>query len=188
MKLRPITKNKRGAITDIFVFMILAFVFVAISITMYFVGQTTKEGLHEREEGIQAIVGNSTNVTEAIDTYIGSVTSAYENLKWIAVFYIFGLVLAMIVTSVLTTKSPMWFAVYILVVLIGISMSAYLSNAYETIFLNSDVLGETANQFTGASWFFLYLPYEVAVVGFLVGVLNFINMIRISREGGYTIG
>jgi hypothetical protein len=179
-------QNRKGAITDIFIVMILAFVFVAISIAMYYVGTTTQGALHDREQSIQSLVGNSTNVSLAIDTYIGAVTNAYENLKWITVAYIFGLMLAMIVTSVLVTKNPVYFAVYVLAVLIGVSMSAYISNAYEDIFLNSAVLGPTANQFVGASWFFLYLPYEIAVIGFLVAVLNFINMVRISRAGGYT--
>lgn len=169
--------NKRGGLTDLFLFMALGFAIVLFMVVMVFVGNTAYTKLNENSDAFQKALGTSGNATEIIDNTMGQVNVAYNSLKWISFVLIFGLALSILLTSFLVKTYPVFFVPYIFIVVIAVIVSAPISNAYETIYQNP-TLASTFSGFFGASWIFLHLPIWVSVIGIIAGVLMFINVIR----------
>lgn len=169
--------NKQGGLTDLFLFMALAFAMVLFMVIMVYVGNTAYTKLSEKAPAFQKALGNSGNATEIINSSVGQVNVAYSSLKWISVMLIFGLMLSILLTSFLVRTYPVFFVPYIFIVVIAVIVSVPISNAYETIYQNP-TLASSFSGFFGATWIFLHLPIWITVIGILAGVLMFINVIR----------
>jgi len=176
MKLKPIT-NKKGAMTDLILFMALAFIIVMFSVIMFFVATRTYDSLMGKSAVIQKALGDDGNATEIINSTFGQVPNAYQSLKWITVILIFGLALSILISSFLVRTNPIFFVPYTIILVISIIISVPISNTYETIYQNP-ILAESFSGFWGATWIFLNLPIWVTVIGLIAGVLMFINVAR----------
>ncbi len=170
-------KNKKGALTDLFLFMAVAFAMIIFMVAMTYVGNTTYSKLQERAPQIQKALGNSENATQLIEDTYGKVPMSYTALKWISVMLIFGLMLSIILTSFLVKTNPVFFVPYVFIIILAIIVAVPISNAYESISANP-TLAPTFTGFFGASWIFLHLPIWVAGIGILAGVLMFVNVLR----------
>lgn len=170
-------RNKKGGLTDLFLFMAVSFAMVMFMVIMVYVGNTAYTKLNENSEAFQKALGTSGNATEIIDDSMGQVNVAYSSLKWISVMLIFGLALSILLSSFLVRTYPVFFVPYIFIVIIAVIISVPISNAYETIYQNP-TLASTFEGFFGATWIFLHLPIWISVIGILAGVLMFINVIR----------
>jgi flagellar biosynthesis protein FliQ len=169
--------NKRGAFTDLFIFLAFAFVIIVFMGTMTFIGKTTYDKFMEQAPVLQAQMGESGNATEIIENTLGQVNYSYGALKWISVMLIFGLALSIFLTSFLVKTNPVFFVPYVLIVIIAVIVAVPLSNTYEGLY-NDATLGLTFQGFFGASWIFMNLPIWIAVIGILAGILMFINVSR----------
>lgn len=176
MKIKPIIKNRTGALSDIFLFMVISFVIVMFSVIMFFIATKTYDSL-KTNEGLQKGLGNDGNASQIIDESFGKVPNAYQSLKWITFVLIFGFALSILITSFLVKTNPIFFVPYTIILVIAIIVSVPLSNTYETIYQNP-LLAESFSGFWGATWIFLHLPIWVTVIGLLAGVLMFINAVR----------
>jgi hypothetical protein len=175
--MRSLLKNKRGAFTDLFLFMGLAFLVVIFMVMMTFASNVVFKELNENSDAIQRGLGDSGNATEIIQGSVGKVVEAYGSLKWISVVLIFGFALSILLTSFLVRTNPVFFVPYILIVVIAVIVSVPLSNTYEQVYQHPE-LAETFAGFFGATWIFLHLPIWVLVIGVLAGILMFINVVR----------
>ena len=175
--MRSLIKNKRGAFTDLFIFLAFAFIIIIFFGGMTFIGQTTYNKFMEQAPELQEQVGGSGNITEIIDNTLGQVNYSYSALKWISIMLIFGLMLSILLTSFLVRTNPVFFVPYTILVIIAVIVSVPLSNTYETLY-NDATLGLTFQGFFGASWIFFHLPIWISVIGILAGVLMFINVSR----------
>jgi len=185
MKLRPIVpKNKRGGFSDLFIFMIFAFVIILISVVWVYMGGLVEERLQETvgQMDLHDTVGN--NASQVITNTMGAVNNSFGALPWITVFLIGGMVLSIFIGSYLVTTKPIFFIPYIFVVIIAIVVSVPMSNAYETI-LNEQTLASTFTAFSGASWIMLNLPIWITIIGISGGIIMFSQMGKRKEETYY---
>lgn len=164
--------NKKGGFSDLFIFMIFAFVIVLISVVYVYMGNTIEDELQNTlgQMDLHDTVGN--NASEVIDNTMGSVNISYGALHWITIFLIVGMILSIFIGSYLVTTKPIFFIPYIFIVIIAIVVSVPMSNAYETI-MNNEVLAGTFQEFTGANWIMLNLPVWITIIGFVGGIIMY---------------
>lgn len=174
--MKSIVRSKRGAMTDLFLFMAIAFVIILFSVIMFYVGGRTYSALLSND-GIQKGLGADGNATDIVNHTVGKVVLAFQSLKWITFVLIFGFALSILMTSFLVKTNPIFFVPYTIILIIAIICSVPMSNAYETIYQNP-LLAESFSGFWGATWIFLHLPIWITTIGLLAGVLMFINVVR----------
>lgn len=175
--------NKRGGMTDIFIFMIVSFIIVLIcGIFIYFGGITYSE--------IQSNLGGkmigTANTTQVIDSTIGKVNTAYQSLYWISWFLIVGMVISIFIGSYLVTTKPVFFIPYIFVTIIAIVVGAAISNAYEQIIQTPELASIFFNM-VGANFIMLKLPLWLAIIGIGGAIIMFSRMGSgdVQTYGGY---
>jgi len=169
--------DKRGGLSDLFLWMSLAFVIVLFSVVMFFIGNKTYTALITNAPAMQKALGNDGNATEIINSTFGKIPISYGALKWITTMLIFGLALSILITSFLVRTNPIFFVPYLFILIIAVIVAVPISNSYEIIYQNP-VLAESFSGFWGANFIFLHLPLWVAVIGIVAGVLLFVNVVR----------
>lgn len=167
--------NKKGAFTDLFLWMGIAFVIVLFMVIMTYVGTTTYNALSENAANIGA--SSEAEGQAIIDDTFGKVPNAYTSLRWISTMLIIGYALSIIVSSFLVKSNPVFFVPYVFVLILAVIISVPISNSYEVVYQNP-TLASTFTGFFGATWIFLHLPIWVAVIGIIAGILMFINVLR----------
>lgn len=170
--------NKKGALTDLIVLCIVAFVLVVVSGLMYYAVVTTKAQLLAIAPTISAQTG--TNMTLIVENSLNPVIGSYDNLPWICVMIIVGNILSIIIFSALVRTNAAWFWAYVLIVAISAIIAVSISNAYEVI-ANYPDFSSTFDHFTVANALVLNLPIIVMVTGLIGATILFIN-IRWSEQ------
>jgi len=173
----PLTDDKKGAFTDLFVIIVVGFIAVVFFATWIF--------MHGELTSTLRGLGNmgASNFTDATNRTFGQVDATLPALRWIAVVIFFSMIIAMFVSNFLIKANPVFFAVYVFILIIAIVFSAYVSNAYETLLTINDV-GPEVQQFTGMNYIFINLPIWITVVGFIGGIILFIGIFRDTGQGG----
>ena len=168
-------RNKRGGFTDLFIFMIFAFVIVLISVLWVYMGGMAQDQLHASMDGMDLgdTVGN--NVSVVIDNTIGDFNTSISALHWITVFLIAGMILSIFIGSYLVTTKPIFFIPYLFIVIIAIVVAVPMSNAYETL-MSNPTLASTFTGFLGANWIMLNLPIWITIIGITGGIIMFSRM------------
>jgi len=176
--LRPLVKkNKRGGFTDLFLFMIFAFVIILVSVVMTYIGIRTEDQLQESlgKMDLHDTMGNNASVV--IDNTVGVTNTTFLALRWITVFLIGGMILSIFIGSYLVTTKPIFFIPYLFIVIIAIIVSVPMSNAYETL-MSEPTLANTFTGFFGANWIMLNLPIWITIIGITGGIIMFSRMGR----------
>jgi len=174
--------NKRGQFTDLFVFMIIAVILLFVSGLFIYMGIRVDTQLDESFTGM-TVGSGEVNYTEVKDDTFGNVNVAYQSLYWIAILIIVGMIIAIFIGSYMVTSRPVFFVPYILVVIIAIIVSVGLSNAYQDVVENPELVNTFSN-FIGANFIMYNLPMWIAVIGFVGGMIMFVRMKQ--EEGGYS--
>ena len=169
-------KGKRGGFTDLFIFMILAFVIVLISVIMIYIGNETEDQLQKTIGKMDLHDSTGQNASQVITSTFGAVNQSYAALYWIAIFLIGGMIVGIFIGSYLVTTKPIFFIPYIFIVIIATIVAVPISNAYETL-ANTKDLASTFTGFTGANWIMLNLPIWIVIIGFTGAMIMF------SRRG-----
>lgn len=112
---------------------------------------------------------NAVNLTDAVQKTIVPVNAAMSQLHWIAFAILFSLAFIVILECYFVRSNPVFFFIHILVIILGIIGSIYISNYYETL-MTTGILAPTIMGFKAASNLVLYLPLWVAVIG-IVGLI-----------------
>ena len=177
-------KNKHGGFSDLFIFMILAFITIFICVIMIYIANTTTDQLHLTMDGMDLGDGSGHNVSEVIDYTMGATALSFKALQWISAFIIFGMILGIFIGSYLVTTKPVFFIPYIFIVIIAIIVSVPLSNAYETL-SNTAELSSTFLEFSASNFIMLNLPVWITIIGFVGGIIMFARM---GRKEEYQYG
>jgi len=168
-------KNKKGGFTDLFIFMIVAFVIVLFSGIMIFISNETTDQLHESLDNMGLAGDGNNNASVVIDNTMGKTSLTFNALYWISVFLIFGMIIAIFIGSYMVTTKPIFFIPYLFIVIIAVIVAVPMSNAYET--LSADpTLASTYAGFIGSNWILAQLPIIVAIVGVTGGIIMFVRM------------
>lgn len=173
--------NKQGAFTDLFVFMIIAFIVVVISVVFIFIVGQVKTGLHDSLDNLGLGDTEGNNASVVIENTIGQVGTTYQSLRWISFMLIFGMALGIFIGSYLVTTKPVFFIPYIFIVIIAIVVSVPISNTYETL-TQDPTLATTFSQFTASNWLISNLPTLVTIIGFIGGIIMYS---RIGKQEDY---
>ena len=167
--------EKRAGFTDLFIFMIVAFVLVLFSgIFIYITNQAT-DTMRDNIGNLNLVGDGNNNASVVLENTLGSATASFDALYWIAVFLIFGMIIAIFIGSYMVTTKPVFFIPYIFIVIIAVIVAVPISNAYENLYMN-DTLNSTFANFVGASWIMAKLPIIIAIVGMAGGIIMFVRM------------
>ena len=181
--MRSLLKKKRGAFTDLFLFMIFAFAILLISGIFIYIGATVNTELHEKMDTMEF---GDANTSQVIDQTMGKVNQSYNSLYWISIFLMVGMVISIFIGSYLVTTRPVFFIPYAFITIIAIIISVGISNAYEQV-IADPTLASTFAGFVGANFIMLALPIWVTVIGIVGAIIMFVRMGSKENElyGGY---
>lgn len=174
--------NKRGGFTDLFLFIIIAFVILLVSAVFIYMGGLVSDSLHSSLDTMD--IGGDLNVSQQIDSSIGAVNTAYAGLYWISVFLIVGMALGIFIGSYLVTTKPVFFIPYIFITVIAVIVAVGISNAYEEL-ITTPELASTFSGFVGGNYIMAYLPLWVIVIGITGAIIMFSRMGRQEEVGYY---
>lgn len=174
-KLKFPKMNKKGGFTDLFLFMIFAFIIVLFSgVFIYISGQVYSE-LSEKIPQMNLVGDGNNNASVVLDNTVGHANNSFKALYWISVFLIFGMIIAIFIGSYMVTTKPIFFIPYIFVVIIAVVVAVAISNAYEMLYDNP-LLNSTFANFIGSNFILAKLPIIIAVVGMAGGIIMFVRM------------
>lgn len=168
--------NKKGIISELFVFMIFAFVIAVICVLYFYMGVTVENKL------LNATVTTSGNWTQEVETHIGGVNTAYNTLPWLSFTLIIFMIVAIFIGSIGVNTHPVFFIAYIFVTIVAVVVAVPMSNAYETLY-NDGTLHSTFTKFEMTNFVFANLPLVITVVGLVGGTIMVIRLIR-GRQSG----
>jgi len=161
--------NKLGGFTDMFLLIIVSFVIVVFAGIFIYFGGEVQEKVTEEFADMENL---NTNTTQLIEETIGEANQSYQALHWISIFLIFGMIISIFIGSYLVTTKPIFLLPYIIILIVAVIVAVGMSNAYETIIANP-TLSDTFSGFAGSNWILLNLPFLIAGVGLVGGIIMF---------------
>lgn len=174
-------RNKKGAFTDLFLFMIIAFVLVVMCAVMLYMTTTVGSDIREKIGEMDLVGDGNKNATQVYDDTLGYTVEQFKSLYWISIFLIFGMIFSIWIGSYLVTTKPIFFIPYIFILIIAVIVSVGISNAYEII-AQDPTLASTFAGFLGASFIMAKLPMVVTVVGVIGAIIMFVRMGSASEQ------
>lgn len=177
-------RNKRGGFTDLFLFMIFAFVLVVFSGIFIYISTTATDQMRDTLPSMDLVGDGNNNVSVVIENTMGKADLSFKALYWISVFLIFGMIIAIFIGSYMVTTKPVFFIPYLFVVIIAVIVAVPISNAYE-ILRDDPTLASTFANFIGSNWILNQLPIIIAIVGVAGGIIMFTRMGKREEELGY---
>ena len=166
--------NKKGAFTDMFLFIILAFIIVVICGVFIYMGNITKDKLHETMDDM--VFADNVNTSEVIEDTFGDVTASYNALYWIAILLIVGMIISIFIGSYLVTTKSVFMLPYLFILILAIVFAVVISNAYELIITQATELAPTLLNFVGANFILAKLPVWVTLIGLVGAIIMFSRM------------
>lgn len=182
--IKPIKiKNKKAQISffDVFVFMITAIV-VILFFALFKFGFGILTNVITNVQTPSNAVG--LNISLAGQQTFGQVNNALNGLHTLAFIIIFGMLLSVLLHNFLVKVHPAFFILYVLIAIIAIVTSFYISNTYQTL-LAVPVIGAAIAEFTASTFIMINLPVWVAVVSLLGGAFLVMNIINNRNQGGF---
>lgn len=167
--------NKTGGFTDLFIFMIVAFVLVLFSGVFIYITTETYDQLEESLPKMDLVGDGNNNASVVLENTLGIANASFQALHWISIFLIFGMIIAIFIGSYMVTTKPIFFIPYLFIVIIAVVVAVAISNAYELLY-NDATLTSTFAEFVGASWIFAKFPIIVGIIGMVGGIIMFVRM------------
>lgn len=178
-KIKVISKNKKGGILDLFLWIILSFIII-----LFFAGWIYGFNLvTEQLTSIEAeVLGN--NISDIAQDTFGKINPVQtRSLHILAFVMIFIMGISMLITNFMIKSHPVFFVLHLFVIIVAIIVSVYISNEYEELLTNR-ALGATLSEFTGATYIMLFLPLWTTIFGIGSSILLFSGILRDSGAGG----
>lgn len=174
--------NRKGGMFDIFVLLIIGFiVFLFFAAWLYAHNILTTELINIPQ------TSNTFNISQAATDTFGQVNIALPALKWLALVIFIAMFMSIMISNFLVKAHPVFFIVYVLITVIAVVFSAYLSNAYETIITSGNPLAATLQSFTAMDYIFLHLPIWTTIIGLGGAIFLFIGIVVDRDQGGSVI-
>ncbi len=177
--------NRKGGLFDIFILLIVGFVvFLFFAAWVYGFNLLTNQIV---DSGI--IVDNpfndgTTNISDIGEDTFGAVNTGLGSLKWIALVIFIAMIMGIMVSNFLVKAHPAFFIVYVLITIIAVVFSVYISNAYETIVTSANPLGPTLQSFGAMDFIMNNLPIWTTIIGFMGAIFLFMGIIADNEQGG----
>lgn len=180
-KCRP-RLNKKGFIfTDLFLLIAIVLIMVVFFAGfIYFIGIVNT---NFRDIGSITINENQVNMTQISDDSFGYLNIGVQNLRTVALLIFVGLMISIFITAFLVKVHPVFFIVYLFIMVCAVIFSFIISNVYYDLREN-EVLGSIMQSFTAMDYIITYMPMIIIVIGFIAGILMFIGMSRDEGLGG----
>lgn len=176
--------NKRGGFTDLFIFMIFAFVLILFSVVFVYITSQVHDELQEQIPNLNLVGDGNNNASVVLENTIGKANYSFTSLYWITAFLMVGMIISIFIGSYLVTTKPVFFIPYLFIVIIAVIVAVPISNAYGTLYENA-TLNATFSNFVGASWMMAKLPIIVGIVGMVGGIIMFVRMGKKEEVGYY---
>ena len=166
--------SKKGAFTDLFLFLIVTFTLLIVCGIMIYIAHITnvklKEELSKPDVGLK-----QDNINQTIEQTFGKVDISYQALYYLSLFIIVAMIISIFAGSYYVTTHPLFFVPYIFIVIIATIVSVVVSNAYWQV-ASEPTLASTFAGFIGSNYIMYYLPVWVVVIGFVGGIIMFVRM------------
>lgn len=173
-------RNKDGQVVlDIFTFLAAAFVFVLI------VGTFLYAFIVINEELDQDIPVGQVNLSDATQLTFGKFTTAFMNgADLLALFFIFGMILAIMLGAFLTRDKQLSVLLVFdfILMIFGYIMAVYISNQYEDILKVLPFAYIFTNHLNVTSTLMLYLPRITVIVSSLAMILAYAGIPKTKEE------
>lgn len=170
--------GRRGALTDPLVWMVVGVVSLVFFAGWFYCIHL----LNSYVTNINIPVLNGVNFTEISQSTFGQYENGLLMTKILTAVIFVVLGISMWISNYLIKASKIYFVFYLLVAIIAVIASVYVSNAYETLLTGP--IGPTLIGFTMGTYIVLYLPIWTAVFS-LVGVMFLLmGIIRDAGAGG----
>jgi len=92
----------------------------------------------------------------------------------------FGYIIGTFIFAYLSAKHPIWLFPFILMTILIVVFSIYISNAYEDL-LSGNVLSTTLNEFTIMTFIIIHLPLFISIVGIFGMVFSIVGIFVARR-------
>lgn len=178
-------KNKKG---QFLTFNIFHFIIVSFLVVLFFGGLIWIMGqintvMHQAGVANEVNAGQPgyVNMTLASDQTFGIINNSIQSLRMVAVVYILGLAICIILMGLLIKVHPIFYFAYVLIIFFAVAFSVPVSNAYLTL-LQSGIYDGTLASFSAANYILLNLPVFVFIIGIIGGIFLFIQMLRNESE------
>ena len=125
------------------------------------------------------------NMSEASENTIGKINDAFlSSSDLIGIFFLFGVVLAIMINGFLTRNSTpkLFFMIDFLIIIFAYILAVYVANAYEEILLAIPFTNLIAANLNNSSRFILFLPIITVVTGFTTMILTYAGIPRTRSE------
>lgn len=167
--------NKKG-----FVIETIAFIVIGIIVVLLFGGLIYGVGLVNNALSNTELDTPGVNITSASSMTFGSLHTGMLNLKIMAVVLLIGYVIATFITAYFSAKHPVWIFLYLLMSIILVIFSVYVSNSYETMKANPTIATITSG-FSAAEFIVLHLPIFVTIIALGGIMLSVVGMMAARR-------
>jgi len=152
-------KNKKGMLQELLII-------IVVPIIMIFFFALWGYGMNQVSSVIVAIPSDSTqNISDAGTQIFAPVARGMDVLPTVAVMILLGYIIALFITGYLTSKHPIWYIVYFVIIILFTIFSIYVSNAFEKI-MGDASLAVIVENYGAISYFILNLPWIIATLGF----------------------
>lgn len=166
--------NKKGTASDVVFAGVLVFMVATGVFIIGFIGDTVTD----RMTNTTAINESS----EAVAAMTGANNAINNNIDYVVFGLFIGLVLAIIVTSWFIGANPLFFFVYFIIIVLGVVISAILSNTWESITEHATMTAYLTN-LPITNHLLTYLPFYVSGIGILGLIIMFAKPYSISGGG-----
>lgn len=155
--------NKKGNVRDVILIGIIIFAIGLGFFVVHNVMGTAVNTITDHPE-----VNSSDKAVESFNMVI----TMSNRLDYIVFGLFMALVLALIITSYFIGGQPIFITIYLIVIVMGVILSALLANTWETI-TQASVFGSTITSFPLTNNLILYMPIYLSVVGMIAMFIMF---------------
>lgn len=173
-------RNRKGSGFDLIIWMVVAFV-----ILIFFAGWIYAYNL--LTESVLAVPnppGNIVNITSAAEATFGQINEGYQSLRWVALVIVVAMIMSIFISSFVVKAHPVFLIVELLMLIVSIIFSVYISNAYESMLTSTNPLTATLRSFSALDWIMLNLPAWTVVIGVGGMIFLFIGVTLSKGDGG----
>lgn len=159
--------NKTASGRDIVLFVVILFISATIFFTLRYATDNTVSEFTDKTPDIHN--ESDYNVTKLIED---STTKTNNMLDYLVLGIFIALVLGIFLTGWLIGGHTIFMILYILFIIIAVTMSIILANAWDDL-VNMPIFGGTINSFPIADHLVSYLPYYTVIIGVIGMILMF---------------
>ena len=171
--------NKKGDIEGILVFVTILFLILIVGFLMI-VGGAVIDWVFDESVPELTNLGQieNLNMTEAGRMAINPVNNIVQNFTWFTgVAYFIMLIVSIGFAFTMRQAPSKWLmGFYVMLMLILVMGSIFISNIYEDFYTGTDDLAVRLQQQAILSFMILYSPMIFSVIGFITGIILFSGM------------